>query len=106
MEVWTVKALGSVTVSVLAVAGCTVLLLKAAGQAGRRPAIRPSATSQPAAGARQNMVSRSGYDLKPLTRDRVAELAKGLDPKERDVLLGKGTEPAFCGLLLNNKEKG
>ncbi len=52
------------------------------------------------------MVSRSGYDIKPLTRDRVENLAKGLDPKEREVLLGKGTEPAFCGLLLNNKEKG
>jgi peptide methionine sulfoxide reductase msrA/msrB len=50
--------------------------------------------------------SKSGYDITPLSRGRVEELAKGLTADERRILLGKGTERAFCGLLLDNKEQG
>lgn len=50
--------------------------------------------------------SKSGYDITPLTRDRIDELAKGLTPSEREILLDQGTESAFCGGLLDNKEKG
>jgi peptide methionine sulfoxide reductase msrA/msrB len=62
-------------------------------------------TTQPA-GANGAMYSKSGYDVTPLPEGRVEELAKGLTPEERQILLGKGTERAFCGLLLNNKESG
>ena len=50
--------------------------------------------------------SRSGYDITPLTQRRVQELAKGLSPEERRILLKKGTENPFCGGLLDNKEAG
>ena len=50
--------------------------------------------------------SRSGYDITPLSRERVAELAKKLDPEAYRVTQKAGTEPAFCGTLLDNKKDG
>lgn len=35
-----------------------------------------------------------------------AEWKAQLTPQEYEVARGKGTEPPFCGLLLNNKEDG
>ena len=50
--------------------------------------------------------SDSGYDLRPLSEARRNELAASLNPEERRVLLNQGTEPPFCGTLLNNKQSG
>ena len=50
--------------------------------------------------------SDSGYDLTPLTPDQVARLAKDLNDEERRIMLDHGTEPAFCGTLLDNKQEG
>src|SRR5262245_32494294 len=50
--------------------------------------------------------SKSGYDITPLAKERIAELAKALTPEQRRVTLQAGTEPAFCGDLLPNKQKG
>ena len=50
--------------------------------------------------------SRSGYDVTPLPKPRIEELAKGLSEEEQRVLLKQGTEPAFCGNLLDNKQEG
>jgi peptide-methionine (R)-S-oxide reductase len=50
--------------------------------------------------------SASGHDLTPLTPEQLATLAAGLTAEERRVLLHQGTEPAFCGGLLNNKKTG
>jgi peptide-methionine (R)-S-oxide reductase len=46
------------------------------------------------------------YDLTPLTREQIAERAKGLTTEERRVLLNQGTEPPFCGGLLKEKATG
>jgi peptide-methionine (R)-S-oxide reductase len=51
-------------------------------------------------------ISAAGYDVSPLSEDEVQELAAGLNVEERQVLLGHGTEPAFCGTLLDNKKQG
>jgi peptide-methionine (R)-S-oxide reductase len=51
-------------------------------------------------------LSPSGFDLSPLSPTTRATLEAGLQPQERDVLLRHGTEAPFCGLLLQNKEKG
>lgn len=48
----------------------------------------------------------SGYDVTRLPREVIDELAKALDPEERRVLLLQGTEPPFCGTLLDNKKSG
>ncbi|MGH6924032.1 MAG: peptide-methionine (R)-S-oxide reductase MsrB [Propylenella sp.] len=52
------------------------------------------------------MKSASGYDLDPVSDAEREALARELTPEERDVILRQGTEPAFCGTLLNNKEGG
>lgn len=51
-------------------------------------------------------LSASGYDLGPLEDSEIKRLAAGLAPEERRVLLQHGTEPPFCGGLLNNKSAG
>ncbi|MBX3365304.1 MAG: bifunctional methionine sulfoxide reductase B/A protein [Phycisphaeraceae bacterium] len=50
--------------------------------------------------------SRSAHEITPLSPERIAELAKGLTAEEARILLRKGTEPAFCGNLLDNKKQG
>jgi peptide-methionine (R)-S-oxide reductase len=50
--------------------------------------------------------STSGYDLTALDPAERARFAAGLTTEERRVLLNQGTEPPFCGTLLNNKEAG
>ena len=50
--------------------------------------------------------SATGHDLTPLTKEQTEELAAGLTPEEAHVILRQGTERPFCGLLLDNKEKG
>jgi peptide-methionine (R)-S-oxide reductase len=50
--------------------------------------------------------SAAGYDLTPLTAEQVEEKAVGLSADERRILLDHGTEPPFCGTLLDNKKQG
>lgn len=50
--------------------------------------------------------SKSGYDITPLSKAKVTELAKKLSPEDAEVILSKGTERAFCGNLLDNKKEG
>ncbi|CAN5848473.1 peptide-methionine (R)-S-oxide reductase MsrB [soil metagenome] len=52
------------------------------------------------------MTSRTGFDVTPLSHDRVEALAKDFTPEERQVILHQGTERPFCGLFLDNKKDG
>jgi peptide-methionine (R)-S-oxide reductase len=54
----------------------------------------------------QTKRSDSGYDLTPLTSEQIARLAQDLNDEERRIMLDHGTEPAFCGTLLDNKQEG
>ncbi len=54
----------------------------------------------------QPRYSPSAYDITPLSRERVAELAARLDPEAYRVTQKAGTEAAFCGNLLDNKKNG
>ena len=51
-------------------------------------------------------VSRSGYDLTPLSAADREHLAARLSPEERRVLLNSGTEHPCCGGLLDHKGDG
>lgn len=61
-----------------------------------------NSSSEPA----QNMYSKSGYDITPLTQAQIQEHAKDLTPEEAKVILRSGTEAAFCGNLVDNKLDG
>jgi peptide-methionine (R)-S-oxide reductase len=50
--------------------------------------------------------SASGFDLTPPSPQELEKLAAGLTPEERRIILNQGTEPAFCGGLLNHKTDG
>jgi peptide-methionine (R)-S-oxide reductase len=50
--------------------------------------------------------SASGFDLGPLVPAERERLARDLSAEERRVLLDHGTEPPFCGGLLDNKQEG
>ncbi len=52
------------------------------------------------------ILSASNYDVTPLSRERVAELASKLDPEAYRVTQSEGTERPFCGTLLDNKKDG
>lgn len=54
----------------------------------------------------ETMISRSGYDVSPLSEDEIERLAEGLNAEEQRILLNHGTEPPFCGTLLDNKLDG
>jgi peptide-methionine (R)-S-oxide reductase len=51
-------------------------------------------------------ISRSGFDVTPLTSDRITALASDFTPEEKHVILHQGTERPFCGLFLDNKKDG
>lgn len=50
--------------------------------------------------------SKSGYDITPLPREKVEALASKLDAQTYEITQKAGTEPRFCGTLLDNKEEG
>jgi len=54
----------------------------------------------------QPVLSKSGYKLDALSDSERNVLAKRLNAEERRVLLDHGTEPPFCGGLLDNKQTG
>jgi peptide-methionine (R)-S-oxide reductase len=50
--------------------------------------------------------SPKAYDLSPLPPDLKDRLAARLSPEERRVILDQGTEPAFCGIFVDNHLDG
>ena len=50
--------------------------------------------------------SKSGYDVTPLSRERVAELAAKLDPEAYKITQKADTEAPFCGTLVDNHKEG
>ena len=48
----------------------------------------------------------SDFDLAPPSAEQRRRLEAALTREERDVLLNHGTEAAFCGVLLDNKQSG
>ncbi len=70
---------------------------------------RPSAAAGGHGKTAQNMkpmYSSSHYDIAPLPRAQVVKLAAKLDSETYRVTQKAGTEPAFCGNLLDNKKDG
>lgn len=51
-------------------------------------------------------ISQTGYDITPISDEVRERLARELTEEEHRVLLDHGTEPPFCGTLLDNKQEG
>lgn len=51
-------------------------------------------------------LSRTGYDITPLSREKVAELARKLSPEAYRITQNADTERPFCGTLLDNHKEG
>ena len=101
MKMTAVTPLGAV--AVLAVALAALRMASATGQQSEQP----NKPGKPVMQASDNPpYSASGFDITPLAPSRIEELATNLTPEERDILLDQGTEQAFCGGLLDNKEEG
>ena len=54
----------------------------------------------------EQLLTSSGYDITPLSAEAIERLAQDLNEEECRILLNHGTEPAFCGTLLDNKMDG
>ena len=54
----------------------------------------------------ERSTSESGYDITPLTDEERDHLAQDLTREQYHILLEHGTEPPFCGSLLENKDEG
>lgn len=52
------------------------------------------------------LISETGYDITPFSKEDREHFAQDLDPESYRVLINHGTEPAFCGNLTDNKENG
>lgn len=50
--------------------------------------------------------SKTGFDLTPLSPERIVALAASLSPEEKHVILHQGTERPGCGVFLDNKKPG
>ncbi|MFU8829516.1 MAG: bifunctional methionine sulfoxide reductase B/A protein [Phycisphaerales bacterium] len=50
--------------------------------------------------------SKAGHDITPLTEEQLKPLVEKLDPETYRITRKAGTEPAFCGTLLDNKKQG
>ena len=70
------------------------------------PAASPGRDAQRRMRPMKPVYSKSCYDITPLSPERVAELAKKLDPEAFRITQRAGTEPPFCGNLLDNKKEG
>jgi len=98
-------------VSALALAGCE--RWDARADDGTKPAQTDSQTPKdPTSMTKQSAIpakrtySKSGFDVTALSKENAAELAKTLSPEAFRVTQNDGTEPAFCGNLLDNKKHG
>jgi peptide methionine sulfoxide reductase msrA/msrB len=74
---------------------------------GVPPAAVVRSSGQPSAEVSMKpRLSRSNHDITPLPPDQVKELASKLDEEAYRVTQQSGTEAAFCGGHLENKEQG
>ena len=101
------KTFGLVTLLSIAVAGCRPPRAADQGRAQSSEALAAT-PEQPTEAARtmKPKYSKSQYDITPLPREQVERLARELDPGAYRITQKAGTEPAFCGTLLDNKQEG
>jgi peptide methionine sulfoxide reductase msrA/msrB len=68
--------------------------------------MQPEGNSMKNVAVKGPVFSKSGFDVTPWDKAKVDAAAKKLTKAEADVILAKGTEPAFCGNLVDNHKDG
>lgn len=71
-----------------------------------QPENSAATSAQPTQEPPVQRVSKAGFDITPLPPKQVAELTSHLDEETYRITQKAGTEPAFCGTLLDNKMDG
>jgi peptide methionine sulfoxide reductase msrA/msrB len=102
----TMRIANSKTLGVSAALALGLVLVQMAPGDDREGMPRDMSETQTKPSQDRPLYSKSGYDITQLAHEQIEKLAKGLTPEEREILLKQGTEQAFCGGLLDNKEKG
>jgi len=69
-------------------------------------AVQPEKTEHSSMSDTVRQISRSAYDITPYSPEKVEELASKLDEETYRITQKAGTEPAFCGTLLDNHKDG
>jgi len=87
---------------------CTILAAASLAAPPAAQSAAQSAAKQESAPVKTALprLSKSGYDLTPLTSDQIASIRKTLTPEEDRICFGAETERPFCGTLLDNKKEG
>lgn len=95
-------------IGVLSTGAVAILYLPAAQDSTTKPEPKtPMPNSDPIENAnRSKIFSTSGYDVTPLAKEEISLLAEDLTPEQFQITQKAGTEPAFCGTLLDNKKEG
>jgi peptide methionine sulfoxide reductase msrA/msrB len=99
------EALQFVAVFSIALTGCRVESQEARPAKAQGTTVTPAAQTEMAQTMKPRY-SKCYYDITPLSPARVEKLATKLDPEAYRVTQKAGTEPAFCGTLLDNKKEG
>ncbi len=90
----------------LSLIGLFLLLGCAQGHEPAATAQRAATTINTEAASMATPTSQAGYDLSPLSDQVRQDLTSRLSPQALEITQRSGTEPAGCGLLLDNKEDG
>ena len=108
MRVWIAHQLAAVIAAiVVTAAGCDMAGAPAHNTAGMAEAETVSTRSSDTPEKTMSpKYSKSGYDVTSLPHDAVAKLAAKLGPEAYRITQKAGTEPAFCGNLLDNHKDG
>ena len=94
----------TISITIFTTAAAAVVALGLAAAPNLNPPARESTAMSTSESDRR--ISASGHDVTPLSRARVEELASKLTPEQYRITQKSGTEPAFCGTLLDNKKEG
>ncbi len=90
----------------MALVGCRPAESRERGSTKRPKTARASKKPTKVKQRTKQRVSMSNYDIAPLSRKQVKELAAKLDREAFRITQKAGTERAFCGTLLDNKKEG
>lgn len=103
------KTIGWVSVLILAILGCKPASPQEEGTSDGK-VVRASDRVRTGEKVQKDKnaprYSRSSYDITPLSREKVAELASNLDPQAYSITQSAETERPFCGRFEDSKKEG